>query len=150
MPDYKNRDEYIKQAKQRMVKGATAKFKMPKSFKKHDTPASQTVENLQKERKYALSKHARSLGSPQRKVAAFGPEQFAKPTQRGAPKTNLEGATHVAALQRLIPHGEFAPDRAGIEYPRRQPRGKRALLKTPMKQQIRRRKLTKKPESSRD
>ena len=121
MPDYKNRDEYIKQAKQRMVKGATAKFKMPKSFKKHDTPASQTVENLQKERKYALSKHARS-----------------------------QGATHVAALQRLIPHGEFAPDRAGIEYPRRQPRGKRALLKTPMKQQIRRRKFTKKPESSRD
>jgi hypothetical protein len=32
MPDYKNREEFIKQAKQRMVKGATAKFKMPKSF----------------------------------------------------------------------------------------------------------------------
>ena len=36
MPDYKNRDEYIKQAKQRatqgMIKRATQKLKMPKSY----------------------------------------------------------------------------------------------------------------------
>ena len=134
MPDYKNRDEYIKQAKQRMVKGATAKFKMPKSFpSKPETGgiAPTYVGGLApaKGRSVQLSDSISLQTAKERPSAQrwYGLPQPVKVTPKGTPSK-----THKFTFPIVHQPGGMRPARAT------------------MKQQIKRRKYTKRPPTSRD